>query len=184
MLAALAGGSGAAAGELASRAGLHPRPPPRTCASWWTAVWSGSGAGPASLPRVGGAEVGAVLEALAPARPAGGNPLATGAAGRHRHPPGADCYDHLAGRRGVQLRDRLLEVDALRSGRLGSPVDSVARADGRLDVDVDACWLRRVFARRCVTGRTGGHTCRALRRRSPGSSWPVAGCAGHRRELR
>jgi DNA-binding transcriptional ArsR family regulator len=63
------------------------------------------------------------------------------------------CYDHLAGRRGVELRDRLLAARAVR------PVDDrdhVITRPGRallLELDIDAGRLeasRRVFARSCV----------------------------------
>jgi DNA-binding transcriptional ArsR family regulator len=63
------------------------------------------------------------------------------------------CYDHLAGRRGVELRDRLLAAGALR------PLDDrdhELTGTGRdllagLGVDVDGARAgRRIFARTCV----------------------------------
>jgi hypothetical protein len=63
------------------------------------------------------------------------------------------CYDHLAGRRGVELRDRLLDADAL---RMVDDRDHRLTPHGRRLVEnlgVDASQLnttRRVFARVCV----------------------------------
>jgi hypothetical protein len=63
------------------------------------------------------------------------------------------CYDHLAGRRGVELRDRLLAVDAL---RMVDDRDHRLTPHGRRLMDtlgIDARQLnttRRVFARTCV----------------------------------
>ncbi|HEY2203993.1 MAG TPA: hypothetical protein VGH99_05905 [Pseudonocardia sp.] len=62
------------------------------------------------------------------------------------------CYDHLAGRRGVQLRDRLLAADALRRDDRDHRLTATGRERMReIGVDVGAAEAaRRVFARSCV----------------------------------
>ena len=63
------------------------------------------------------------------------------------------CYDHLAGRRGVQLRDRLLAVGAIRhlDDRDHELTDRGQHLVERLDIDLAAVRAsRRVFARSCI----------------------------------
>ena len=154
MLAALAGGRALPAGELARRAGVRPA----TATAHLRKLLDGGlirvrAQGRHRYHELAGPEVGAVLEAMAQLAPAAevrslrAHRAATALA------EARTCYDHLAGRRGVELRDRLLSADALR------PIDD---RDHRLtghgrrllaDLDIDAARLeasRRVFARRCV----------------------------------
>lgn len=63
------------------------------------------------------------------------------------------CYDHLAGRRGVELRDRLLATSALR--RTGDRDHALTAHGERLiaaiDIDLDQLRSsRRIFARSCL----------------------------------
>jgi len=63
------------------------------------------------------------------------------------------CYDHLAGRRGVELRDRLLSVGALRrlDDRDHELTDRGQDLVERLGIDLAVLQAsRRVFARSCV----------------------------------
>jgi hypothetical protein len=63
------------------------------------------------------------------------------------------CYDHLAGRRGVQLRDRLLEASAIRrlDDRDHELTDHGQHLLDQLGIDLAALRTsRRVFARCCV----------------------------------
>ena len=63
------------------------------------------------------------------------------------------CYDHLAGRRGVQLRDRLLDVGALRpDGDRDHQLTALGRglvADLGVSLD-ELDRSRRLFARACL----------------------------------
>ncbi|MFZ0715305.1 MAG: hypothetical protein WAN02_14005, partial [Mycobacterium sp.] len=97
-------------------------------------------------------EVATVLEAIAeiapPAPVSVGDQQAACALSEAR-----TCYDHLAGRRGVQLRDRLLAVGAIRrlDDRDHELTDRGQHLVERLDIDLAALRAsRRVFARSCV----------------------------------
>jgi hypothetical protein len=97
--------------------------------------------------------VAAVLEAIAQIAPAA--PIrslrqsrAAGALVEAR-----TCYDHLAGRRGVELRDRLLAAGAIR--RRGDRDHELTDRGQRLldELGIDLASLRasrRVFARSCI----------------------------------
>jgi hypothetical protein len=100
-----------------------------------------------------GPRVAAVVEALAQlAPPTPVRSLRTDRAARNLA-EARTCYDHLAGRRGVELRDRLLAVGAL--GMVDDRDHRLTRR-GRLLMDnlgIDVRQLnttRRVFARTCV----------------------------------
>jgi len=154
ILAALAEGHALPAGELAHRAGVHPA----TATAHLRQLVDGGlvcvrAQGRHRYHELAGPQVAAVVEALAqlaPATPV--RSLRTDRAARALA-EARTCYDHLAGRRGVELRDRLIEADALRM---------VDHRDHRLTprghilvgtLGTDARQLnttRRVFARICV----------------------------------
>lgn len=154
MLGALAGGHALPAGELARVAGIRPATATvhlrKLVAAGLVRVRA---QGRHRYHELAGPEVGAALEALAQLAPAA--PVRSLRA--HRTAAGLaearTCYDHLAGRRGVQLRDRLLEVGALREL---DDNDHELTPRGRelvaaLGIDVMSISKgRRVFARRCV----------------------------------
>ncbi len=63
------------------------------------------------------------------------------------------CYDHLAGRRGVELRDRLLAAGALQTSddREHSLTAHGETLIAELDIDLDQLRSgRRIFARSCL----------------------------------
>ncbi|MGX9790756.1 ArsR/SmtB family transcription factor [Mycobacterium sp. MMS18-G62] len=154
ILAALAEGQALPAGELARRAGVHPA----TATAHLRQLVEGDlvsvrAQGRHRYHELAGPRVAAVVEALAqlaPATPV--RSLRTDRAAKTLT-EARTCYDHLAGRRGVELRDRLLAVEALQM---------VDDRDHRLtprgcrlleDLGIDPRELsatRRVFARICV----------------------------------
>lgn len=154
MLSALADGRARPAGELARLAGIHPA----TASTHLRQLVDGGlvrvrRQGRHRYHELAGAPVAQALEALA--QLAGSAPVRS--LRQHRTAvalvEARTCYDHLAGRRGVQLRDRLLTADALH------PVDDrdhTLTACGRelltaLRIDPDqVSATRRVFARCCV----------------------------------
>lgn len=154
MLAALAGGRALPAGELARRAHVHPA----TASAHLRRLVEGGlirvrVQGRHRYHEIVDPEVAAVLEAIAQiAPPAQVRSL------RAHHTAVAltearTCYDHLAGRRGVQLRDRLLDAAAIR--RLDDRDHELTdRGQHLLDtLSIDLASLRtsrRVFARCCV----------------------------------
>jgi len=115
ILAALAEGQALPAGELARRAGVHPA----TATAHLRQLVEGDlvsvrAQGRHRYHELAGPRVAAVVEALAqlaPATPV--RSLRTDRAAKNLA-EARTCYDHLAGRRGVELRDRLLAVEALR----------------------------------------------------------------------
>ncbi|WP_028926988.1 ArsR/SmtB family transcription factor [Pseudonocardia acaciae] len=154
MLGALAGGHALPAGELARVAGIRPA----------TATVHLRKLVDAGLVRVraqgrhryhelAGPAVGAALEALAQLAP----PAPVRSLRAHRTATALaearTCYDHLAGRRGVELRERLLAAGALREL---DDTDHELTARGHhlvtaLGLDVTRITKsRRVFARSCV----------------------------------
>jgi DNA-binding transcriptional ArsR family regulator len=154
MLVALVEGRSLPAGDLARRAGVHPA----TATAHLRRLVEGGlvvvrAQGRHRYHELAGPQVAAAVEALAqlaPATPV--RSLRTDRAAR-TFTEARTCYDHLAGRRGVELRDRLLEAGALR------PVDhrdhDLTPAGRRLvaAVGVDLSELddtRRIFARVCV----------------------------------
>lgn len=153
MLTALADGRALPAGELARHASVSPA----TATAHLHRLIDGglitvAVQGRHRYHRLAGPEVSAVLEALsqvAPQVPVRSLPQHRGAAALAE---ARTCYDHLAGRRGVELRDRLLLAAAIeavddRDYRLTHP--------GELLVDklgIDLAQLRsgrRIFARSC-----------------------------------
>jgi DNA-binding transcriptional ArsR family regulator len=155
MLAALAGGRALPAGELARRAGVRP-----AAASEHLRRLIDAGLirvrvqGRHRYHEIVDPEVATVLEAIAEIAPpvpvAVADEQVDGALSEAR-----TCYDHLAGRRGVQLRDRLLAVGAIRhlDDRDHELTDSGQLLVEKLGVDLAALRAsRRVFARSCVDG--------------------------------
>jgi DNA-binding transcriptional ArsR family regulator len=153
MLAALAGGRALPAGELARRAGVQP-----AAASVHLRRLTEAGLirvrvqGRHRYHEIVDPEVAAVLEVIAQIAPPAPVPVqdqqAASALSEAR-----TCYDHLAGRRGVQLRDRLLAVGAIRhlDDRDHALTDRGQHLVKLLDIDVAALRAsRRVFARSCV----------------------------------
>ena len=153
MLAALAGGRALPAGELARRAGVHP-----ATASVHLRRLTDGGLikvrvqGRHRYHEIVNPEVATVLEAIAQIAP----PAPVRSLSQHRAAralfEGRTCYDHLAGRRGVQLRDRLLAAGAVR--RLDHRDHELTdRGQQLLDqLGIDLATLRasrRVFARSC-----------------------------------
>jgi DNA-binding transcriptional ArsR family regulator len=154
ILAALAEGHALPAGELARRAGVHPT----TATAHLRQLVEGGlvsvrAQGRHRYHELAGPQVAAVVEALAqlaPATPV--RSLRTDRAARTLA-EARTCYDHLAGRRGVELRDRLLAVDALlmvddQDHRL-TPRGAELLADLQIDPR-QLSTTRRVFARICV----------------------------------
>ncbi|MFZ0902578.1 MAG: helix-turn-helix transcriptional regulator [Mycobacterium sp.] len=154
MLAALAGGRALPAGELARRAHVHPA----TASAHLRRLVEGGlirvrVQGRHRYHEIVNPEVAAVLEAIAHIAP----PAPVRSLRAHRAAvaltEARTCYDHLAGRRGVQLRDRLLDVSAIR--RLDDR-DHELTDRGQYLLDQLGIGLaslrtsRRVFARCCV----------------------------------
>jgi len=154
MLAALAGGRVLPAGELARRAGVPP-----AAASMHLRRLTEAGLirvrvqGRHRYHEIVNPEVATVLEAIAH--------IAPPAPVRSLHQQRATwalsdartCYDHLAGRRGVELRDRLLAVGAIRrlDDRDHELTDRGQNLVDQLGIDLAALRVsRRVFARSCV----------------------------------
>jgi DNA-binding transcriptional ArsR family regulator len=154
MLTALAGGQALPAGELARRAKVHPS----TATAHLRQLVEGGLVrvrvqGRHRYHELAGPEVAVVLEALAQLAPPG--PVRS-LREDHRARALAEarsCYDHLAGRRGVELRDRLMMIGAL---ELTNDADHRLTERGHellteIGVDLDALHAsRRVFARCCV----------------------------------
>jgi DNA-binding transcriptional ArsR family regulator len=154
MLAALSAGVALPAGELARQAGVHPS----TATAHLRRLVEGGlvrvrAQGRHRYHELAGPEVAAALEALAQiAPPARINSL------RQHHVAAAlvearTCYDHLAGRRGVELRDRLLAAAALREVDDRDHVLTARGRDYMLQLDIDPERLtrsRRMLARRCI----------------------------------
>lgn len=154
MLTGLADGRALPAGDLARLAGVHPA----TATAHLRKLIDGglitvTRQGRHRYHQLAGPQVSAVLEALAQLAPAVPvRSLNTDRAAR-RVAEARTCYDHLAGRRGVQLRDRLIEAGAL---HLTTEPDHDLTAAGdallrQLRIDPDELRsTRRIFARSCV----------------------------------
>lgn len=154
MLDALATGRALPAGELARLAGVHPA----TATAHLRRLVDGGlvrvrAQGRHRYHELAGPEVASALEALARIAP----PAAVRSLRQHRTVRGLaearTCYDHLAGLRGVELRDRLLASRALRE--IDDSDHELTRHGqrllARLDLDVERLVAsRRVFARACV----------------------------------
>jgi DNA-binding transcriptional ArsR family regulator len=154
MLDALATGAALPAGELARRAGVRPA----TATAHLRRLIEGGlvrvrAQGRHRYHELAGPQVAAALEALAQiAPPAPVRSLREHSAAR-RLAEARTCYDYLAGRRGVELRDRLLASGAIRAVDDRDHVIT-SRGHALLGVlDIDAGRLeasRRVLARSCI----------------------------------
>lgn len=154
MLAALADGRALPAGELARHARISPA---ATTAHLQRLIDGGllrvRAQGRHRYHQLAGPEVAAALEALARiAPPAEVRSLRQDRAQRALA-EARTCYDHLAGRLGVELRDRLLADGVL---RVAGEVDHVLTDHGHqrlggLGIDPDQLLRsRRVLARTCI----------------------------------
>lgn len=154
MLTALADGRALPAGELARRAGVTPA----TATAHLRRLVQGGLVrvrvqGRHRYHELAGPHVATVLEALAQVAPA----VPVRSLRAHREASvlaeARTCYDHLAGRRGVELRDRLLAIEALHTtatqDHFLTPYGE--RLIAALDIDLDQLRSsRRVFARSCL----------------------------------
>lgn len=154
MLAALAGGQALPAGELARRAKVHPS----TATAHLRQLVEGGLVrvrvqGRHRYHELAGLQVAAALEALAQlAPPAPVRSLREDHRARARA-EARTCYDHLAGRRGVELRDRLIMVGVLEltNDRDHSLTERGRKLLSEIGVDPDPLHAsRRVFARSCI----------------------------------
>ncbi len=154
MLVALSDGRALPAGELARRASVAPA----TATTHLRRLVDGglvrvTVQGRHRYHQLAGPQVSAVLEALAHLAPVA--PVKS--LRQHRDvttlAEARTCYDHLAGRRGVELRDRLLAAGALQTT---DDQDHSLTAHGEtlianLDLDLDQLRSRRrIFARSCL----------------------------------
>lgn len=154
MLDALATGVALPAGELARRAGVRPA----TATAHLRRLVEGGlvkvrAQGRNRYHELAGPQVAAALEALAQIAP----PAPVRSLRQHsaalKLAEARTCYDHLAGRRGVELRDRLLASGAVRQV---NDRDHVMTSRGHgllLALDIDARRLeasRRMLARSCI----------------------------------
>ncbi len=154
MLTALADGRALPAGELASAGRVSPA---TATAHLRRLVDAGlvkvMQQGRHRYHELSGPDVAAVLETLARIAPT--VPVRSLRQHRDAHAlaEARACYDHLAGRRGVELRERLLTAGVVecvddRDHRL---TDGGARVLADLHIDVDRLrTTRRVFARSCL----------------------------------
>jgi DNA-binding transcriptional ArsR family regulator len=154
MLAALAGGRALPAGELARRAGVRP-----AAASAHLRQLTEAGLirvrvqGRHRYHEIVDPEVATVLEAIAQIAPPAPVRSLRQQQAACALSDARTCYDHLAGRRGVELRDRLLSVGALRrlDDRDHELTDRGQDLVERLGIDLAVLRAsRRVFARSCV----------------------------------
>ncbi|BBX47884.1 winged helix-turn-helix domain-containing protein [Mycobacterium cookii] len=145
MLAALAGGRALPAGELARLAGVQPEAAPMYLRRLTDAgLIKVRVRGRHRYHEIVSPEVAIVLEAIAEIAPPAPVPSLSEA---------RTCYDHLAGRLGVELRDRLLGVGAIRGldDRDHELTDRGQDLLGRLGIELAVLRAsRRVFARSCV----------------------------------
>lgn len=154
MLDALATGVALPAGELARRAGIRPA----TATAHLRRLVEGGlvkvrAQGRHRYHELAGPQVAAALEALAQIAP----PAPVRSLREHsaalKLAEARTCYDHLAGRRGVELRDHLLASGAVRQV---NDRDHVLTSRGRallLALNIDAGCLeasRRILARSCI----------------------------------
>lgn len=154
ILGALAEGHALPASELARRAGVRPA----TATAHLRRLVEGGlvvvrTQGRHRYHELAGPRVAAVIEALAQLAPA--TPVRSLRSDRVARTlaEARTCYDHLAGRRGVELRDRLVAVGALRmvDDRDHQLTPVGRRLVGDLGIDpLDLISTRRMFARICV----------------------------------
>jgi DNA-binding transcriptional ArsR family regulator len=154
MLVALSDGRALPAGELARRASVSPA----TATTHLRRLVDGglvrvTVQGRHRYHQLAGPQVSAVLEALAHIAPA--SPVTS--LRQHRDVTtlveARTCYDHLAGRRGVELRDRLLGAGALQTidDRDHSLTTRGQMLVAELDIDLDQLRSgQRIFARSCL----------------------------------
>jgi DNA-binding transcriptional ArsR family regulator len=154
MLEELLGGPPLPAGALAARVGVAP-----STASGHLAKLEQAGLiviearGRRREARLAGPEVAEALEALGRIAPTTTRPIGLKQVNGHAALREArSCYDHLAGRAGVQLADDLLERGALieRDGTFAVPPEAHAHYSERFGVDPGALATRRPLARACV----------------------------------
>ncbi|TWP34666.1 ArsR/SmtB family transcription factor [Leekyejoonella antrihumi] len=154
MLTALADGRALPAGELAAIAGVSAA----TATAHLRRLVDGglvrvTSQGRHRYHELSGPQVAVVLESLARIAPS--TPIRSLRQSREAHvlAEARTCYDHLAGARGVELRERLLTAGVLKQvddldHRLTERGDRVL---AELDIDVDLLRAtRRVFARSCL----------------------------------
>lgn len=154
MLAELADGRALPAGELARIAGVHPA----TATAHLRRLVEGGLVrvrvqGRHRYHKLADPQVAATLEALARLAPPAPVRSLRQQRGVSALAEARTCYDHLAGRRGVELRDRLLETGALRP--LDERDHDLTEHGERLfaDLGLEVATLRgsrRVFARSCL----------------------------------
>jgi DNA-binding transcriptional ArsR family regulator len=154
MLAALAGGRALPAGELARLAGVQPA----TASAHLRRLIEGGlirvrVQGRHRYHEIVNPEVAAVLEAIARIAP----PIPIRSLRQYREAralvEARTCCDHLAGRRGVELRDRLLAAAAIRCVNDRDHELTDRGQDLLEELGIDLASLRasrRVFARSCV----------------------------------
>ncbi len=154
MLVALSDGRALPAGELARRASVSPA----TATTHLRRLVDGglvrvTVQGRHRYHELAGPQVSAVLEALAHVAPV--SPVKS--LRQHRDvttlAEARTCYDHLAGRRGVELRDRLMDAAALQTtdGRDHRLTAHGQTLIAKLDIDLDQVRSgRRIFARSCL----------------------------------
>ena len=156
MLAALAGGRALPAGELARRAGVRP-----AAASVHLRRLTEGGLikvrvqGRHRYHEIVDPEVATVLEAIAQIAPLAQVRSLPAHRAAVALTEARTCYDHLAGHRGVQLRDRLLDASAIRrlDDRDHELTDRGQYLLTQLGIDPASLQTsRRVFARCCVDG--------------------------------
>jgi DNA-binding transcriptional ArsR family regulator len=153
MLLALLDGRDLAASELASVAGMTPQAATAHFKKLVAAgLLVGRSAGRHHFFRIASPEVGHAIETLATIAP----PAKIVALGQsttlERLRAARSCYDHLAGRLGVVVTDRLVERKAIEpAGRDFMLASRGREVFGELGVDLDDIQAeRRSFARACI----------------------------------
>jgi DNA-binding transcriptional ArsR family regulator len=154
MLSALADGRALPAGELARRAGVHPD----TASSHLRRLTEGGlirvrVQGRHHYHEIVNPEVASVLEAIAQVTPLAPVRSLNQQRAARALLEARTCHDHLAGRRGVQLRDRLLDAGAIDivGDRDHELTDHGQHLLAGLGIDPNTVLAsRRVFARSCV----------------------------------
>lgn len=153
MLVALLDGREHPASELAFHAGASPQAASAHLAKLVAGgLLHATAAGRQRLFRLASADVSRALEALAAI--AGSEPILglSQSVAMTKLREARSCYDHLAGRLGVAITERLVERGAIRAAGDGFDLTpGGARFFARLEVDVDRARTgRRTFARACT----------------------------------
>jgi DNA-binding transcriptional ArsR family regulator len=154
MLDALAAGAALPAGELARRAGVKPA----TATAHLRRLTEGGlvkvrAQGRHRYHELSGPQVAAALEALAQIAPSAPVRSLREHSEAGKLAEARTCYDHLAGRRGVELRDRLLACGALRevNDRDHAITSRGSALLGALEIDAGRLEAsRRMLARACI----------------------------------